>query len=154
MRSTRKNLNFSTTTIYQSSHQYFRTPNLKELSLEEKELIEYDCQTNLIDLNDDCLFAIFAKLSFKEKVDLIRVSKRWQRVLKEVIDNDVRCLTFSGKETQPAQLNISLIELFARNSPFIDKFGFFGVQKVSIFACSSFGTDSLRMVISSVSAIN
>lgn len=49
----------------------------------------YECEVSVTELNDDCLWEIFEHFSISERVDVARVCKRWQSVVREMMEKGV-----------------------------------------------------------------
>lgn len=60
---------------------------------------EYESDTTLSSLNDDSLRCIFEHLSIKEKVGIVRVSKKCQQVIRDLMDfNEEKiCIKHEGE---------------------------------------------------------
>lgn len=88
------------------------------------------CEITTPILNDDCLYFVFEHLSLEERVGVVRVSKQWQRVIREMMDFGVKSIAIRDSDDK----NLLIVDhfFFARDPRMFNGYLFANVNEVTI----------------------
>lgn len=100
----------------------------------QRSVCKYKTSTTINDLVDDCLWLVFSELHFKEKVGVVRVCRRWHRVIREVIAETEESLEFCFNDSLAKTESHPLhpIHIVNTDVALFNSFSFDNVKEVSI----------------------